>query len=206
MPEKTTPKLCECGCGQPAPIARLTNRAMGYVKGQPVRFRSGHNRSKNVRHDQRQRFERFVHPEPNSGCHLWTGNCNRTGYGVFAYAESAVSPFRQIVAHRVAWMLANGAIPNGLLVLHKCDVRCCVNPDHLFLGTYSDNTMDMVRKGRGKKRDLARGVTRTPGGKFMARIYRRGPSRAESYREFLGEFLTPDAAAAAIQRAAGGAT
>lgn len=51
-------------------------------------------------------------------------------------------------AHRVAWILCRGEIPDGLYVLHHCDVRRCVNPDHLFLGTYQDNVDDMVAKGR----------------------------------------------------------
>jgi hypothetical protein len=92
-----------------------------------------------------QRFEEKFIPEPNSGCWLWTASVNHKGYG-----EIGVRASRIDVAHRVSWRLHRGPIPDGLLVLHKCDVRCCVNPDHLFLGTNDDNMEDMRRKGRAR--------------------------------------------------------
>lgn len=73
------------------------------------------------------------------GCWLWTGSFGNNGYGYFSSE----------LAHRHSWGLANGAIPRGLCVLHKCDVRSCVNPSHLFLGSHADNTADMFKKGRG---------------------------------------------------------
>lgn len=96
----------------------------------------------------RQFWDKAV-PEPNSGCFLWIGSIwppgHRTSYGYGQVRRNG----RLVSAHRVAWELTNGAIPSGLLVLHHCDVTCCVNPDHLFLGTYADNIADMVQKGRG---------------------------------------------------------
>lgn len=86
-------------------------------------------------------------PEPNTGCWLWTGSMWGNGYG----QVRANNKIR--FAHRAAYELARGPIPkgdgyHGTCVLHRCDVRCCVNPDHLFLGTHKDNMDDMARKGR----------------------------------------------------------
>lgn len=79
-----------------------------------------------------------------SGCHIWVGNINGHGYGMIRDGK------RKVRAHRVSWELANGPILDGLMVLHRCDVRCCVNPDHLFLGTQDHNMKDMGRKGRAR--------------------------------------------------------
>lgn len=87
-------------------------------------------------------FEKYIMPEPNSGCWLWTGSVTRHGHGTFHVKRKTVS------AHRLAFERFKGRIPDGLYVLHKCDVRCCVNPDHLWVGTQSDNLKDMASKGR----------------------------------------------------------
>lgn len=81
-------------------------------------------------------------PEPNSGCWLWNRGGTSDGYGKTHYAG------RGILAHRASWIAFKGSVPAGLHVLHRCDTRCCVNPDHLFVGTNSDNVADMVAKGR----------------------------------------------------------
>ena len=77
-------------------------------------------------------------------CWLWEGMLSWGGYGLLKVSG------RKRRAHRISWELHNGPIPPGLLVLHKCDVRHCVRPDHLFLGTDLDNVVDMHIKGRGK--------------------------------------------------------
>lgn len=76
-------------------------------------------------------------------CWIWTGACRPTGYGNFKIAS-----WQTRSAHRVSWELHNGPIPDGMCVLHHCDVPACVRPDHLFLGTNKDNTQDMMCKGR----------------------------------------------------------
>jgi len=88
-----------------------------------------------------QRFNEKWFPEPFSGCWLWTAATSPIGYGEFRLK-------RMIPAHRAAWILFKGPIPNEMDVLHKCDVRSCVNPDHLFLGTHQENMKDRDAKGR----------------------------------------------------------
>lgn len=79
-------------------------------------------------------------------CWGWTGATNRTGGGGYGILSVAGRP---TLTHRHAWQLVNGPIPCGMSVLHRCDNRPCIRPDHLFLGTKSDNMRDMVSKGRG---------------------------------------------------------
>ena len=89
------------------------------------------------------------------GCWEWLGTKIPNGYGQLWNEK------RHHNAHRVSWQLHYGKIPKGLLVLHTCDNRSCVNPSHLFLGTNQDNTDDMFRKGRenpprGNRQPLAK--------------------------------------------------
>ena len=91
------------------------------------------------------RFESRVERIPFAGCWLWTGAAHKRRkwpYGSF-YLNGKVEG-----AHRAAWQLFKGAIPQGAFVCHSCDVPDCVNPNHLFLGSPADNMRDMREKGR----------------------------------------------------------
>jgi hypothetical protein len=87
--------------------------------------------------------------ENEAGCHIWTGHVTRRGYGLLIDGQRSTKVVKR-PAHRVSWELHNGPIPDGMSVLHKCDVPACVNPEHLFLGTQADNMRDMDAKGRRK--------------------------------------------------------
>ena len=81
-----------------------------------------------------------------SDCWYWNGSVDDLGYGRFVSARKDTG---EIKAHRIAWVLFNERpIPDGMMILHSCDVRNCVNPDHLSLGTQLENMTDMVRRGR----------------------------------------------------------
>lgn len=141
-------------------------------------------------------------PEPNTGCWLWMGATTAAGYGRLETLG------KKAQAHRTAYALFVGPIPNGLLVCHKCDVRSCINPDHLFLGSAADNTRDMIRKGRDKMPASAnRGVTHckrghefTPGNtrlQVVGRVTKRTcrecalASQRARYRTLAGRRLGP---------------
>lgn len=93
------------------------------------------------------RFEEKYVPEPNSGCWLWIARIGRDGYGRFRIGRNNGKRFVE-QAHRAAWKIYGGVIPEGKFVLHKCDIRQCVNPQHLFLGTHDDNMADCKAKDR----------------------------------------------------------
>jgi len=98
-----------------------------------------------VRTSTRTRFERFVEPEPTSGCLLWIGRTTKDGYGEFKIGG------RYVRAHRFAWELEHGTIQAGSHALHRCDNRPCVRVDHLYLGSNADNVRDRVLRGRTQR-------------------------------------------------------
>ena len=90
-----------------------------------------------------QRFKSKLSEPTENGCLLWTASKNNQGYGQFSNGWG-----KTITAHRFAYQLAKGPIPAGMVVCHSCDNPACCNPDHLWLGTRSENQLDMVAKNR----------------------------------------------------------
>lgn len=85
-----------------------------------------------------------VYPEPNTGCWLWSGRTGRDGYG-------QLHPNKDndlYSAHRYSYFIHKGDFDRSKNILHKCDVPCCVNPDHLYVGDQAQNVKDMIRRGR----------------------------------------------------------
>ena len=136
---------CACGCGVDLiPFDRW---------GRPRRYISGHNQrgvrviNRRGRPVETRFWAKVVKTET---CWLWRGATSAFGYGQLRI-EGRIYP-----AHRLSYMWANGPIPDGLFVLHHCDVPQCVNPEHLWVGTASENSLEMVAHGRhGKHRHRA---------------------------------------------------
>ena len=96
----------------------------------------------------------WKHVDKSVDCWIWTAARYPNGYGVFGLSRSAL-----MSAHRFSWTLAHGPIPPGMCVRHRCDVRTCVRPEHLVLGTQQENLADMSAKGRRRGRCSTNHVT-----------------------------------------------
>lgn len=95
------------------------------------------------------RFLSNVDQLASDQCWNWRGIDNSNGYRRFSYKD------QHRLAHRVAYEIFFGPIPEGMNVCHRCDNRKCVNPEHLWLGTQSDNLSDAVAKGRMRLPDTS---------------------------------------------------
>lgn len=135
---------CHCGCGEKAPLAKITRTDQGHRKGEPIRFINGHNNRK----PWPQRFWDKVEKRGPDECWIWVGTLPADGYGRIQLGGRAG---KYALAHRVSYEMEFGPIPDGMLACHHCDVTACVNPRHIFLGDQHDNMRDMAVKWRSQK-------------------------------------------------------
>jgi HNH endonuclease len=125
-----------------------------------------------------EQFRRSVGETTESGCVLWAGLKDWNGRGVIY--STLRPPQRIFIASRIAWEIANGAIPEGQCICHRCDNPACINVAHLFLGTQLDNIDDMARKGRQANRRLTDDEIRT----IYARYHKGNVSQQQLADEY----------------------
>jgi hypothetical protein len=172
-----SPKLCECGCGRPAPISKVSHKRRGYVKGQPTRYIHGHHRTYRKATPEERFWLRVLKSPDPGGCWLWQGGRTPKGYGSFSVRGITMR------AHRYSYELHNGPKPADLHIRHSCDTPACVNPAHLLLGTPLDNVRDRVDRGRSAHGTPAAKITEQDV-RDIRRLYRDGVLQAALAERF----------------------
>ncbi len=127
----------------------------------------------------RFRFAAKVNRRGDGECWLWTASGIPGGHGQMMMGSRPNA--RPYYAHRIAWVIAHGEIPDGMAVLHRCDVPRCVNPAHLFLGDQDANMKDAARKGR---LSIARKVNRANKAAAIAKYIAGGVTQDDLALEF----------------------
>lgn len=135
-----TPGLCECGCGEPAPLSPWNVPKLGFRKGEPQRFIKGHRARRNNFWLEEDRG----HLTP---CWIWQGPARSDGYGLISRGG------RRYLAHRQLYIEMIGPFDESLHIDHLCCVKPCVNPAHLEPVTQSENSKRAARRRWGKKND-----------------------------------------------------
>jgi hypothetical protein len=117
------------------------------------------------------RFMSYV--EKTDSCWIWKGTIKRGGYGKLCFKEN-----KSAIASRVAYELFNGPIQDGMYICHLCDVPSCVNPDHLWVGSHMENTLDMIEKERQHSKLLSMDIIE------LRRLWQQGASNASLCERF----------------------
>ena len=124
-------------------------------------------------------WERVV--KNDGGCWVWTGTTARSGYGMVKRDRRAFG------AHRASWQLTYGPVPSGLFVLHHCDNRICVRPEHLYVGTLADNARDREERGRGIRQSGDTHPASKLTAEFVASARRRWAARQATQKALAAE-------------------
>ncbi len=129
---------CECGGSKTVQYSYLVNsltKSCGCIVSPPTK-----------QYHERKKQEVIANHAVNGDCWDWAGSIAPDGYGRCCYRKN-----RHFKAYRLSYIVFNGDIPDGMWVLHQCDNRKCVNPDHLYLGDRERNTNDMMDRNRSNK-------------------------------------------------------